>query len=123
MSYVRTTSKSQSKSSNLSYPTLLQGLRPYELEDQSNKEVKTCFRRFLKTLNDSLNIIKACTMRFIFSLHSLIAISYVYLIKQDEWYFLNVVGVVFLMIELFVTIVKRKGQEPRWFVNLDQPFY
>ena len=54
-------------------------------------------------------------MRIIFSLHSLISIGYVYLVKQDEWYLVNVVGVIFLYIELFVTVFKRKGKEPRWF--------
>ncbi len=78
------------------------------------QNLKTYYEQFLITLNHSLNIIKASMMRLIFSLHSLIAISYVYLVKQDEWYFVNIVGVVFLIIELLITIIKRRGQEPRW---------
>lgn len=68
----------------------------------------------IKGLSHSINIIKATTMRLVFSLHSVIAIFYVYLVRQDEWYFLNLIGVVFLLIELFITIIKRKGKEPRW---------
>lgn len=68
----------------------------------------------MRGLSHSINIIKAVIMRLVFSLHSLIAIIYVYLVKQDEWYFLNFCGVVFLLIELFITIIRRKGREPRW---------
>ncbi|CAF0834604.1 unnamed protein product [Brachionus calyciflorus] len=73
------------------------------------------YQKCMRGLSHSINIIKALVMRLVFSLHSLIAIIYVYLVKQDEWYFMNFVGVVFLLIELFITIIRRKGREPRWF--------
>jgi hypothetical protein len=64
------------------------------------------------------------TMRLVFSLHSLIAIVYVYLVREDEWYFVNVIGVVFMLIELFITVIKRKGKEPRWSVfHFNSLFY
>lgn len=72
------------------------------------------YDKCMRGLSHSINIIKALIMRLVFSLHSLIAIIYVYLVKQDEWYFLNLCGVVFLLIELFITIIRRKGKEPRW---------
>jgi hypothetical protein len=48
----------------------------------------------------SLDIVKAILMRLIFALHAT---------KGDYWYLLNMCGVNFLLIELIVTIVKRKG--------------
>jgi hypothetical protein len=80
------------------------------------EEFRMYYQKFLRGVAHSINIIKAVMMRLIFSLHSLIAIVYVYIVRQDEWYFVNIVGVVFLLIELFITIIKRKGKEPRWYV-------
>lgn len=81
--------------------------------------LKLCYQRCIIGISHSINIIQALMMRIIFSLHSLIAIAYVYLVKQDEWYLLNLIGVIFLYIELFVTIFKRKGKEPDgWYLNL-----
>ena len=76
---------------------------------------KLYYQLCIRGISHSINIIQALMMRIIFSLHSLIAIGYVYLVKQDEWYLVNIIGVVFLYIELFVTIFKRKGKEPGWY--------
>ncbi len=85
------------------------------LEILTNKQkLRLWYRRLVKAINHSIILIQAVMLRILFSLHSLIAIFYVFLVKQDEWYLVNVVGVIFLGIELFVTIVKRKGKEPRW---------
>ena len=81
---------------------------------KKREQFQVCYEKFLRGINHSINIIKAVTMRLIFSLHSFIAILYVYSVKEDEWYLVNVIGVVFLFIELFITIIKRKGKEPRW---------
>jgi hypothetical protein len=48
-------------------------------------------------------------MRTIFALHATIAIIRITITKGDYWYLLNMCGVNFLIIELIVTIVKRKG--------------
>lgn len=86
-----------------------------KVHSKSRKEqFEFYYDKCMRGLSHSINIIKALIMRLIFSLHSLIAIIYVYLVKQDEWYFLNLCGVVFLLIELFITIIRRKGREPRW---------
>lgn len=71
---------------------------------------KKCF----KALTHSINIIKAVLMRLVFSLHSFIAIYIMYTINHELWCLVNIVGVVFLLIELFITIIKRKGKEPKW---------
>ncbi len=109
--------KSDSLSTNMTN-YLIQNSEMISASNTTSKKqnLKTYYETLLITLNHSLNIIKASMMRLIFSLHSLIAIFYVYFVKQDEWYFVNVVGVVFLIIELLVTIIKRRGQEPRWLV-------
>jgi hypothetical protein len=57
----------------------------------------------------SLDILKAIIMRTIFALHATIAIIRIVVTKGDYWYLLNMCGVNFLLIELIVTIVKRKG--------------
>jgi hypothetical protein len=87
------------------------------LPKEKEKEIcpKDRFRNFIKALKHSVNIIKACIMRLIFSLHSFTAICLAYSINRELWCLVNVVGVVLLVIELFVTVVKRKGQEPTWF--------
>lgn len=79
------------------------------------QKFKIWYRNLVKLINHSINIIQAVMLRILFSLHSLIAIFYVFLVKQDEWYLLNVIGVILLGLELFVTIIKRKGREPRYF--------
>jgi hypothetical protein len=79
------------------------------------KDFDYYYQKCLKTISTSINIIKALMMRIIFSLHSLIAIVYVYIIKKDEWYLVNIVGLVFMSIEVFITIFKRHGKEPKWF--------
>ncbi|CAF1510728.1 unnamed protein product [Adineta steineri] len=63
----------------------------------------------------SFDILKAIMMRLIFALHATIAIVRIVVTKGDYWYLLNMCGVNFLLIELIVTIVKRKGKEPKWF--------
>lgn len=57
----------------------------------------------------SFDILKAIVIRFCFALHATIAIIRIVIIKSDYWYLLNLCGVNFLLIELVVTIVKRKG--------------
>jgi hypothetical protein len=72
------------------------------------------YNKLMRGISHSINIIKAVIMRIVFSLHSLVAIMFVYMIKQDEWYLVNIIGVIFLCMEVFVTVIKRKGREPRW---------
>jgi hypothetical protein len=64
----------------------------------------------------SLDILKAIIMRAIFALHATIAIIRMVITKGDYWYLLNMCGVNFLIIELIVTIVKRKGLRKSFFL-------
>ena len=57
----------------------------------------------------SFNILKATLIRIIFALHATIAIIRIVVTKGDYWYLLNMCGVNFLLIELVVTVFKRKG--------------
>ncbi len=81
---------------------------------KEEKSMQYYYRLWLKRITTSINIIKAIMMRVIFSAHSLIAIVFVYLIKQEQLYFWNLIGIFFLAIEAFVTIYKRKGKDPKW---------
>lgn len=63
----------------------------------------------------SFDILKAITIRLFFALHATIAIIRTAIIKGDYWYLLNMCGVNFLLIELIVTVIKRKGTAVRCF--------
>jgi len=92
--------------------------------NKRKEEFHYYYNKCMRTISHSINIIKAVTMRLVFSLHSLIAIVYVYLVREDEWYFVNVIGVVFMLIEVLITVIKRKGKEPRWSVfHFNSLFY
>jgi len=71
----------------------------------------------------SLDILKAIIMRAIFALHATIAIIRMVITKGDYWYLLNMCGVNFLIIELIVTIVKRKGLRKFLFLYFYFYFY
>jgi hypothetical protein len=101
-------SKSQQNSSKQPNPNITPN-------QDKPKDFDYYYQKCLKTISTSINIIKALMMRIIFSLHALIAIVYVYIIKKDEWYLVNIVGLVFMSIEVFITIFKRHGKEPKWF--------
>ena len=88
---------------------------PDSMKKSHQEKFHIFYQKCMKGIFTSINIIKAVMMRLIFSLHSLIAIVFVYWVKEDEWYFVNLVGVVFLQMELFITIIRRKGREPRWY--------
>ena len=58
----------------------------------------------------SFDILKAIIIRCVFCVHAMIAIVRIVIIKNEYWYLLNMCGVTFILIELMVTIIKRKGQ-------------
>lgn len=68
------------------------------------------FRACGRWIRHSLDILKATSMRLIFALHATIAIVRITVTQGDYWYLLNMCGVNFLLIELVVTIIKRKGR-------------
>ncbi|CAF1261646.1 unnamed protein product [Rotaria sp. Silwood1] len=63
----------------------------------------------------SFDILKAIIIRVIFALHATIAIIRIVITKGNYWYLLNMCGVNFLLIELVITVITRKGKEPKWF--------
>jgi hypothetical protein len=88
--------------------------REDEQKPSRKEEIYECCLKCYRALQHSINIVQACIMRVLFSLHSFIAICLAYSINQELWSFVNVVGIVFMAIELFITIVRRKGKEPKW---------
>jgi hypothetical protein len=72
-------------------------------------KTQQALRRCGRWICHSFDILKATIIRVIFALHATIAIMRVVITKGDYWYLLNMCGVNFLLIELIVTIVKRKG--------------
>lgn len=62
-------------------------------------------------ISHSLDILKASIIRLVFALHATIAIVRITITQGDYWYLMNMCGVNFLLIELIVTVVKRKGEK------------
>jgi hypothetical protein len=87
----------RAKSSNQKTPRPVIQVQTGDLNEDDFEDVpdgktfKYYYKKIVKTIMTSINIIIAITMRVIFSLHAVVAIVYVYLIKQDEWCFLNLV--------------------------------
>ena len=97
--------------------------RQREMMRRRKEKMQAYYNMCMRTIIHSINIINAVFMRLMFSLVALIAIVFVYLIKQDEWYFVNVIGVIFIFIELFITIVKRRGKEPQRYSSRIRSFH
>jgi len=66
----------------------------------------------------SFNILQATIVRLVFCTHNLIATYFLYDDIKDYWCLLNLCGTIFLLIELVVTIIERKGLEPKWYYYL-----
>lgn len=82
------------------------------------------------------DLIRSILIRLVFGIHALIAICIVCYVKQDTWYLVNSVGVVFLIIEWFIIAFRHGGKDlpmfspsffiyittlipPTWFLELE----
>ena len=72
-------------------------------------KTKKALRECGRWICHSFDILKAIIIRLVFALHATIAVIRIVYIKGDYWYLLNLCGVNFLLIELIITIIKRKG--------------
>jgi hypothetical protein len=79
--------------------------KTYQDMSRTEETLRNCGR----WICHSYNILKATIIRVIFALHATIAIIRIVVTKGDYWYLLNMCGVNFILIELVVTIIKRKG--------------
>ena len=67
---------------------------------------------FLRT---SFDLIRSIVIRLIFCIHLLVAVCLVCYVKNELWYLVNSVGVVFIIIEWFAITIRHKGKDLEWF--------
>jgi hypothetical protein len=66
-------------------------------------------------ISKSFDLIRSIFIRIVFGIHALVAICMVCYVKNELWYLVNSVGVVFLMIEWFVIAFRHGGKDLPWF--------
>lgn len=90
-----------------------------QAESEEENGIKKLARDIFKTvyffITRSLDLIRAISIRVIFAIHSLVAISLVCFVRNDLWYFVNVVGIVFLGIEWFIIVTNNDGKDLQWY--------
>ena len=99
-----------------------------KIEQQNNnlkrkKKPKSLWKRF-KSLSlirktyafvtTSFDLIRSAAIRVIFCLHSLLAIILVCFVRNELWYFVNTVGIVFMIIEFVTIALKNGGKDLFW---------
>jgi hypothetical protein len=70
-----------------------------------------CFRSIWKLFTTSFDIFRAILIRSVFCLHAFVAICLVCFIQNELWYFVNTVGIVFIVFEFFYFALPNGGKE------------
>ena len=94
--------------------------------NQESEEIKTKIEKKLSSkkkwllgiisiISKSFDLIRSIFIRIVFGIHALVAICMVCYVKNELWYLVNSVGVVFLMIEWFVIAFRHGGKDLPWF--------
>jgi hypothetical protein len=76
---------------------------------------KTYVKRLQSLVRTSIDLIRSLVTRIVFGVHNLIAIFMICYIRDELWYLLLSIGVVFLIMEWFLIAVKNKGKDSEWF--------
>lgn len=66
-------------------------------------------------LQTSFDLIRSIIIRLVFCVHLLVAVGLVCYVKNELWYLVNSVGVVFIIIEWFAITLRHKGKDLAWF--------
>jgi hypothetical protein len=66
-------------------------------------------------ITTSLDLVRSIAIRIIFCIHSLIAIILVCFVRNELWYFVNSVGIVFIILEFMTIALKNGGKDLFWF--------
>jgi hypothetical protein len=73
---------------------------------------------FLRTLISfvltSFDLIRSVAIRIVFGVHALVAICMVCYVRNDLWYLVNSVGIVFIMVEWFFIAMPNGGKDLPW---------
>jgi hypothetical protein len=70
--------------------------------------------RVLSFILTSFDLIRSVLIRVFFALHITLAVSMVAFLKNDLWYLVNLVGIMFIGIEWFFCALKNGGQDQPW---------
>lgn len=89
-----------------------------KIDIQQNTSVKKenkFVNRALSFIITSFDLIRSVLIRILFSIHITIAVSMVSFLKNDLWYLVNLVGIIFIGIEWFFCALKNGGQDQPWY--------
>jgi hypothetical protein len=84
-------------------------------QNDTVKKENTFVNRALSFIITSFDLIRSVLIRILFSIHITIAVSMVSFLKNDLWYLVNLVGVIFIGIEWFFCALKNGGQDQPWY--------
>ena len=96
--------------------------REQQQETKKDKKIKKknkWFSGLVTIISKSFDLIRSILIRIVFSIHALVAICMVCYVKNELWYLVNSVGVVFLLIEWFVIAFRHGGKDLPWYILLD----
>lgn len=84
------------------------------VEPKITKKKKNYFDTAVAFISTSFDLIRSILIRVVFSVHLLVATCMVCFVRNDLWYLVNVVGIVFIVIEFFIIALKNGGQDLPW---------
>jgi hypothetical protein len=85
---------------------------PYQTK--ISKKENRFIDRVLSFILTSFDLIRSVLIRVFFALHITLAVSMVAFLKNDLWYLVNLVGIMFIGIEWFFCALKNGGKDQPW---------
>jgi hypothetical protein len=90
-------------------------INPIVLEDLKNGGKDNNFlRTLISFVLTSFDLIRSVAIRIVFGVHALVAICMVCYVRNDLWYLVNSVGIVFIMVEWFFIAMPNGGKDLPW---------
>lgn len=86
-----------------------------EMHEIERIEEKNLFNTIISFVSTSFDLIRSILIRIIFAIHALAAIGLVCFVRNDLWYMVNSVGIVFIMIEWVVIAMNNGGKDLPWY--------
>ena len=79
------------------------------------KKQRDLIDRVISFVSTSFDLIRSILIRIVFSMHIIIAVGMVSFIKNELWYLVNLVGIVFIVIEWAFFALKNGGKDQPWY--------
>ncbi len=83
-------------------------------EPKITKKKKNFFDTAIAFISTSFDLIRSILIRVVFSIHLLVATCLVCFVRNDLWYLVNTVGIVFIVIEFFIIALQNGGKDLPW---------